>query len=149
MPINIEKKLPELEAALKQYGGLPSTKQNASLRNNINYYFTKYAEHPSIKRLMYIYAHKKCYPLPNTRFGPKPEYYGDIITNADFDYINWHQNVSFEYIQYVLDLYGILPAEGTRPMKELHMAIDRYYEYANLLFSNEGKKIKIDSMQDN
>lgn len=142
MPINIEKKLPELEAALKQYGGLPSTKQNASLRNNINYYFTKYAEHPSIKRLMYIYAHKKCYPLPNTRFGPKPEYYGDIITNADFDYINWHQNVSFEYIQYVLDLYGILPAEGTRPMKELHTAIDRYYEYANLLFSNEGKKLK-------
>lgn len=141
-PIDIECKIPELEATLKQYGGLPSTKQNASLRNNINYYFTKYAEHPSIKRLMYIYAHRNCYPLPNTKLGPRPEYCGDIITNADFDYINWRQNVSFEYILHVLNLYGTLPAEGTKPMKELHTLIDRYYEYANLLVSDEGKKLK-------
>ena len=49
---NMEKKLVLLEQRLKEYGRVPSQKEDRLLYANAKYYYTNYPLHPIVKRLM-------------------------------------------------------------------------------------------------
>lgn len=54
---NMEKKLVLLEQRLKEYGHVPSQKEDRPLYANTKYYYTNYPSHPIVKRLMEKFPH--------------------------------------------------------------------------------------------
>lgn len=116
---------------LEQYGRIPSVKENLAEYGRIRYVFQKYGDLSEVIKLKYIYAHQSCYPLPYTRFGPRPE-----STPCDFyvgyvspEYIEWKNNVTYEYIEYVYANFRSLPGPETKPMVNLKKNIRHWYRY--------------------
>lgn len=116
---------------LEQYGRIPSVKENLAEYGRIRYVFQKYSDLYEVIKLKYIYAHQSCFPLPNTKFGPRPEsspsdFYLGYVSN---EYIDWKNNITYEYVEYVYANYQSLPGPETKPMVNLKRNIRNWYRY--------------------
>lgn len=127
----IETKINEATALLKEYGRIPAVKENLANYGKIRYLFQKHRDLFEVIKLQYIYAHQSCFPLPDSRFGPRPE-----STPCDFyvgyvsdEFIEWRNNVTYEYIEYVYANFQALPGPETKPMLNLKKNIKYWYRY--------------------
>ena len=126
-----EDHLKEVSQLLKEHGRIPTVKENLADYGKIRYFFQKYSDLSEVIKLKYIYAHQSCFPLPNSRFGPRPE-----STPCDFyvgyvspEYIDWKNNITYEYIEYVYANFQSLPGPETKPMVNLKRNIRNWYRY--------------------
>lgn len=126
-----ERQLDEISSLLKKHGRIPTVKENLAEYGRIRYFFQKHEDLFEAIKLKYIYAHQSCFPLPDSRFGPRPE-----STPCDFyvgyvspEYIEWKNNVTYEYIEYVYANFQSLPGPETKPMLALKNKIRHYYRY--------------------
>ena len=126
-----ERQLNEISSLLKEYGRIPTVKENLAVYGRIRYFFQKNSDLPETVKLKYIYAHQSCFPLPDSRFGQRPE-----STPCDFyvgfvspEYIDWKNNVTYEYIEYVYANFQSLPGPETKPMLTLKKNIRYWYRY--------------------
>lgn len=126
-----EKQIAEVTGILNERGRIPSVKENTAIYGKVRYLFQKYPEIVEVIRLKYIYAHQSCFPLPDSRFGPRPE-----STPLDFyvgfvpdEFVEWRDNVTYEYIEYVYVNFQALPGPETKPMLLLKKRINHWYRY--------------------
>ena len=134
-----ERQLNEISSLLKEYGRIPTVKENIAVYGRIRYFFQRNGDLPETIKLKYIYAHQSCFPLPDTRFGPRPE-----STPCDFyvgfvspEYIEWKNKVTYEYIEYVYANFQSLPGPETKPMLTLKKNIRHWYRYNVNFFKDE------------
>jgi hypothetical protein len=128
-----EAQISNIAAILRDKGRIPSVNDDESLYAKIRYTFNKYKDIAEVIKLKYVYAHSSCYPLPDSKYGPKPKeenqnlnFYAGYIPE---EIAEWLDNTAYEYIEYVYKNFGELPASETRPMIRLKKHIDRWYRY--------------------
>lgn len=100
---NMEKKLVLLEQRLKEYGRVPSQKEDRLLYANAKYYYTNYPLHPIVKRLM------EEFPFETSR---SPQ--------------TMSREESIRYLQDELEQRGNIP--GPTEDRALYSKIKYYYE---------------------
>ena len=127
----VEKQINEVVSILKKYGRIPHVKENVANYGKVRYLFQKHKDLFEVIKLKYIYAHQSCFPLPNSRFGPRPEsepsdFYVGFVSP---EYIEWKNNVTYEYIEYVYANFKSLPGPETKPMVNLKKNIKHWYRY--------------------
>lgn len=127
----VEKQINEVVSILKKYGRIPHVKENVANYGKVRYLFQKHTDLFEVIKLKYIYAHQSCFPLPNSRFGPRPEsepsdFYVGFVSP---EYIEWKNNVIYEYIEYVYANFKSLPGPETKPMVKLKKNIKHWYRY--------------------
>lgn len=126
-----EKQISEVTQILKEFGRIPSVKENTAVYGKVRYLFQKHSDLFEVIKLKYIYAHQSCYPLPDSKFGPRPEstpldFY---VGNVPQEFIEWKDNVTYEYIEYVYENFQSLPGPETKPMINLRKNIKHWYRY--------------------
>ena len=123
---SVEKHINEVVLILKEYGRIPTVKENIAVYGKVRYLFQKHKDLSEIIKLKYIYAHQSCFPLPDSRFGPRPEFdLCDIYVGyASPEFIEWKDNVTYEYIEYVYANFQSLPGPETKPMVNLKKISD-------------------------
>ena len=132
-------KLEKIEQVLKEEKRIPAVKENPSQYYACRNLFKKHSDQPDVKRLMYIYVSSSLFPLPNTKFGPMPAHEMEevllvhserIVRMSDNpEYYRWRRDVNYEYICFVYENYGVLPAEKTKPMQFLLREIEHWERY--------------------
>lgn len=140
--------LKEVSSLLKEHGRIPTVKENLAVYGRIRYFFQKYSDLSEVIKLKYIYAHLSCFPLPDSKFGPRPE-----STPCDFyvgyvspEYIDWKNNVTYEYIEYVYATFQSLPGPETKPMLKLKRNIRHWYRY-NVDVSKDERNLLFEFLQ--
>lgn len=133
-------RLMNITESLKKEERIPSVKENQELYVAVRYLFDKNSDNPDVIRLKYIYAHHSCFPLPNTKYGPKPAPQNTVVvvTPSGKEFITyenselqiWRKNVAYEFIEYVYNSYNELPAKKTRPMQLLLNQISHWERYS-------------------
>lgn len=130
---DVETQIGNIATILREKGRIPSVNEDESLYTKIRYVFNKHQDVYEVIKLKYIYAHSSCFPLPNTKYGPKPE---EENRNSNFyvgyipeEILEWLDNTTYEYIEYVYKHFGELPAPQTKPMLRLKKKIEHWYRY--------------------
>lgn len=133
-------RLMNITESLKKEERIPAVKENQELYVAVRYLFNKNSDNPDVIRLKYIYAHHSCFPLPNTKYGPKPEPQNtvEVVTPSGKEFITyenpdlqiWRKNVAYEFIEYVYNTYDELPANKTKPMQLLLKRILHWERYS-------------------
>lgn len=131
---DIDTQINEIAAILQEFGRIPAVKDNETLYYRIRGFFQNHKEHPEVIKLKYLYAHGSCFPLPKTKYGPKPDANPqfdswDHKTYVSDEWIEWRNNVTYEYIEYVYKQYQLLPAIETKPMLFLKDKVSHWYRY--------------------
>lgn len=135
-----EDKLAKVSSYLQEYGKVPSISDDQSKYCFIRNFFQKYQDHEDVKRLRYVYAYGTNYPLENSKCGPRPvDNYDPWSGCVTPEYITWKKDVAYEYVLFVFEQYGILPAPNTRPIEEITTEISYFYRY-NVDFKKSQKE---------
>ena len=129
---DFETQLEKIKAVLADLGRMPSSSQDKTLYQNVKYFFKRYKDEPIVERLKYIYAFG-CFPLPDTKNGTRPDsgysYDPWERTSMSDTFLEWKDNVTYEYIEYVFKHFQELPGRETKPMVRLRHKIDYWYRY--------------------
>lgn len=131
-------RLAQLAESLRVEERIPAVKENQELYVAVRYFFAKNSDNQEVIKLKKIYAHNTCYPLPDTKFGPRPESKKikvitlsgkEYIADENPDLLIWKKNVAYEFIEHVYNTYKELPAKKTKPMQLLFKQIAHWERY--------------------
>lgn len=138
--VDYDTHLENVKQILADHGRMPSSSTEKTIYQNVKAFFKKYKDIPEVEKLIYVYAFG-CFPLANTKFGERPDTNWDIDYGADPEWYRWRKNVSYEYIAYVYNKYGVLPGENTKPMIVLKNQINHFQRYNVDLGADESKAL--------
>lgn len=120
----------EVISILEKEGKMPSPSKDQILYDKIRNFLKRNATDPDLLKMRYKIADKSCFPLPDSKFGPNPGSQYDPISNiVSREWIEWKNNTSNEYIEYVYTRFGEFPYGNTSPMERLKKNIEVWYRY--------------------
>lgn len=127
-----ESQLNEIKTILEERKAMPHSSNEKALYGYVKDFFKKFKDDPEIDKIKYQYAGPSCYPLPDSVTGSK---------QTQWDYSGmWKRkkvNLAFEYIVYVWDRFGVVPADNTKPMQEIMDIIHIFCRHIGKKTSNE------------
>lgn len=137
----------DVEDILREYERIPHVREDQQKYCAVAQYFRSHNDSKT-ERLKWIYAKRDYFPLPNSKFGPRPKWdnnayiiIGDREIPGTFEFLEWRWKVTEEYILKVYDMYGVLPGDKIKPMETFEAKL--YYFYRYNVDCNKSDKEKI------
>ena len=127
-----DRQFEEIKTILEERKSMPHSSKEKALYGYVKDFFKKCKDDPEVEKIKYQYVGPSCFPLPDSETGSK---------QTEWDYSGkWKHkkvNLPFDYIEYVWNRFGVLPADNTKPMQDVMNIIHIFCRYIGKKTSHE------------